>query len=145
MFKHLLLPTDGSPLADGAAHEGLKLARAWGARVTLLHVLPPFHVMAYHVDMVEESRDSYEDFARNKGHALLQGLQRAATELGVPSDTRVVLHDHAHEAIIEVATQSGCDLIVMASHGRRGVQGLLLGSETQKVLAHGRLPVLVYR
>jgi nucleotide-binding universal stress UspA family protein len=133
MFKHLLIPTDGTVTSDAAIRQGLLMARETSARVTALHVVQPFHVMAYGIEMIEETRQ------------ILEAVERQGTEQGVAVSTVTAKDDHPYEAIIRTATERGCDLIVMASHGRRGMQALLLGSETQKVLTHSKLPVLVLR
>jgi nucleotide-binding universal stress UspA family protein len=145
MFKHLLIPTDGSASSDAAIRHALAMAKETAARVTVLHVVPPFHVLAYGIEMIEETRESYETEAKEKARRILQAVENEAAELGVPVHSEMALEDHPYEAIIRIASERGCDLIVMASHGRRGVQALLLGSETQKVLTHTRLPVLVLR
>jgi nucleotide-binding universal stress UspA family protein len=145
MFKHLLIPTDGTVTSDAAIRQGLLMARETSARVTALHVVQPFHVMAYGIEMIEETRDSYETEAQDKARQILQAVERQGTEQGVTVSTVTAKDDHPYEAIIRTATERGCDLIVMASHGRRGMQALLLGSETQKVLTHSKLPVLVLR
>ena len=145
MFKHLLIPTDGSVTSEAAIRQGLAMARETSARVTALHVVQPFHVMAYGIDMIEETRDSYDAQAQEKARHILQAVERQAAEQNVPVNSVTASADHPYEAIIRTATEQGCDLIVMASHGRRGVQALLLGSETQKVLTHTKLPVLVLR
>ncbi|MBI5257878.1 MAG: universal stress protein [Burkholderiales bacterium] len=145
MFKHLLIPTDGSAASERAIRQALQLARETGARVTGLHVIRPFHLFAYQVDLVEESRASYEANTHALARSLLDAVLRGAKELGVQADSRIVVAEHPYQAIIVTAGDAGCDLVVMASHGRRGMQALLLGSETQKVLTHSTVPVLVLR
>ena len=145
MFKHLLLPTDGSELSQEAVRKGLQFARESGARVTGVGVAPQFHVFTFDTTMLEDTGEQYLAESRTQADKNLAMLQRAADELGVACTTVVEVSDHPYEAIIRVAERSACDLILMASHGRRGMQGLLLGSETQKVLTHTKIPVLVYR
>lgn len=145
MFKHLLLPTDGSPLSERAVLEGLRLARGFRARVTGIHVVPEFHVLTYHVDMLEDTRDEFLADCKRQAEKFLAFVDKAAREEGVLCDTLMRVSDHPDEAIVEVALQQGCDLIVMASHGRRGARARLLGSETTKVLTHTTIPVLVIR
>jgi nucleotide-binding universal stress UspA family protein len=145
MFKHILLPTDGSRLSDDAIRMGVQLAKVVNAKVTGFHVMPEFHVFTYKTEMLEDTKD---EFARDsKAHAAqyLNVVQSAADVAGVPCDIASAIHDHPYEAIINAAQEHGCDLIVMASHGRKGVQAVLLGSETQKVLTHSHIPVLVCR
>jgi len=139
MFKHLLLPTDGSPLSDLAAARGIALARSVGARVTGVHVMPQFHMLSYRADTQQE----FTNDAGRHADQFLSKLASAASEAGVPCDTTAVIDDHPYQAIIATAEKRGCDLIVMASHGRKGIQALLLGSETNKVLTHTKIPVLV--
>lgn len=145
MFKHILLPTDGSAASDLAVQQAVQLARDMGARVTGIHVAAPFHTFTYRVDMIEDTEEQYEKESEERARKVLATVEQQARECGVPCDTMVVRSDDPHQAIIDTAFQRQCDLIAMASHGRRGVRGLLLGSETQKVLTHSKIPVLVYR
>ncbi|HEY0488234.1 MAG TPA: universal stress protein [Telluria sp.] len=145
MFKHILLPTDGSAASDIAIQHGVQLARDMGAKITGVHVVAPFHTFTYRADMIEDTEEQYEKDSEELARKLLATIERQAQECGVACDLVVARSDDAYQAIIETATGRGCDLIVMASHGRRGVRGLLLGSETQKVLTHSTLPVLIYR
>ncbi len=145
MFKHLLLPTDGSAGSERAIARALELARECGVKVTGLHVVQPFHLVSHDIDMVEQTRASFEANVRARGRQYLDAIERGAEELGVEVSTRIVVADHPYRAIIDTARTAGCDLIVMASHGRRGMRAVLLGSETQKVLTHGNTPVLVLR
>ena len=145
MFKHVLLPTDGSKLSEDAIRMGVQLAKTINAKVTGFHVMPEFHVFTYKTEMLEDTKT---EFARDsKAHAAqyLSVIETAAKAAGVTYEVVSSIHDHPYEAIIEVANERGCDLIVMASHGRKGVQAVLLGSETQKVLTHSHVPVLVCR
>lgn len=145
MFKHILVPTDGSPLSDAAVSHAIEFATATGAKITGLHVVPAFHTFTYHADMLEDTRERFEKDSRARADEYLSKIERAAKEAGVECRTLSVSHDHPYEAIIDTAKEAGCDVIAMASHGRRGVKGLLMGSETQKVLTHSTIPVLVYR
>lgn len=145
MFKHILIPTDGSALAEAAASEGIRLARHIGAQVTVLHVCTPFHPLAWDVEALTDTRAEYERHQKRKAQHILAGPESFAREEGVDCTGIFVTHAHPYQAAIDVARERSCDLILMASHGRKGVSGLLLGSETQKVLAHSRIPVLVYR
>lgn len=145
MFKHILLPTDGSAMSDMATQQCIALAREAGATVTAIHVTPEFHVFAYAPDMVTDTPEQYRHYAEASAKKILGAVQRAADEAGVVCHTLFVASDHPHEAIVKAARDAGCDLICMASHGRKGVKGLLLGSETHKVLTHTTVPVLVYR
>ena len=145
MFTHILMPTDGSELSQAAILKGLRFARECKARVTGVSVAPKFHVFSLNATMLEDTNQQFLAESRAQAQKHLALLQKAAAEEDVRCDTVVEVDDHPHEAIIRAAEQKGCDLILMASHGRRGVQGLLIGSETQKVLTHTRIPVLVYR
>ena len=145
MFKHLLLPTDGSDASQATLLEGVRLARESNAKITGICVVPEFHILAFNTAMIEDTKDVFIAESRAQAHKYLALLSRAAEEAGVPCETEVVLSDQPYEAIIRTSTSKGCDLIMMASHGRRGVRALLVGSETQKVLTHSTVPVLVYR
>ena len=145
MFEHLLLPTDGSPLSENAVLKGIQLAHVLGARVTGVNVSPRFHILTYRTDMLEETRDEHERDSRVHAERYLAFISKAAAESGVPCETLSESSDDVFQSIINVARAHACDLIVMASHGRRGIGGLLLGSETQRVLTHSGIPVLVWR
>lgn len=145
MFKHILLPTDGSELSRTALKAAVAFAKESGARVTGLHVIPEFHTLTYQPEMVQDTRAQYAIDSAAHSRKLLAEVESHARELGVACATVSLTAEHPYEAIIQAATDNGCDLIAMASHGRRGVKGLLLGSETQKVLTHSQIPVLVYR
>jgi nucleotide-binding universal stress UspA family protein len=143
MFKHILVPTDGSPLSEGAVLKGIELARALGARVTGLHVTPPFHVLTYRAEMLEETREEFERDSQASADRHLAFVRKTADELGVPCATLRAVSDEVDQAIIDAAREHACDLIVMASHGRRGLGRVLLGSQTQRVTTHSSVPVLV--
>lgn len=148
MFKHILLPTDGSKLSDRAVQRGIELAKQLGARVTALHVIPEFRMMADESFVLPTTADlkrRYDKEAKARADKMLAKIAERAKEAGVKSDGVSVIGDLPHEQIIDVAKKKKCDLIMMASHGRRGISGLLLGSETAKVLTHSKIPVLVVR
>ncbi|MGZ8295154.1 MAG: universal stress protein [Telluria sp.] len=145
MFKHIMLPTDGSEASDSAIQAAVRLARDMGARVTAIHVVPPFHTFTYRAEMLEDTEEQYDKESDARARKLLATVEQQAQECGVQYETVVVRSDDVYKAIIDTASARNCDLIAMASHGRRGVRGLLLGSDTQKVLTHSQLPVLVYR
>jgi nucleotide-binding universal stress UspA family protein len=148
MFKHILLPTDGSKLADRAVVRGINLAKALGAKVTLLSVVPEFRMIAdesFAVPMSLQVKDRYEKEARQRVQKKLAAISERMGKAGVKGASVVVSSDLPYQQIIEVARKRKCDLVVMASHGRRGLTGLLLGSETVKVLTHSKIPVLVVR
>lgn len=147
MFKHILVPTDGSELSNKAVKQAIEFAKAVGARVTGFHVTPEFPLVAYSdwgpIDPITESR--FREEAEKQAEKLLAAFKEQAQAAGVACDTRNKTSDRPYEAIIDAALEQGCDLIFMASHGRRGLAGLLMGSETTKVLTHSTIPVLVYR
>lgn len=148
MFKHILLPTDGSKLADRAIVRGINLAKALGAKVTLLSVVPEFRMIAdesFAVPMSLQAKDRYEKEAKQRAQKKLSAVSERMAKAGVKGASVVVSSDLPYQQIIEVARKRKCDLVVMASHGRRGLTGLLLGSETVKVLTHSKIPVLVVR
>ncbi|AGW91334.1 MULTISPECIES: universal stress protein [Cupriavidus] len=145
MFRHLLLAVDGSELSESAFRKALVLAREMDAKTTLVRVCPNYHVLTYEVEMLEGTRETYVKQAWEDATRYLRGLANEAGTAGVACDTAYAVNDHPYEAIIKTAEDKDCDLIVMASHGRRGVQGMLIGSETLKVLTHSKIPVLVYR
>jgi nucleotide-binding universal stress UspA family protein len=145
MFRHILLPTDGSPTSSSAIKAGMAFAKESDARVTGLHVVPEFHVFTYVTEMLEGTQEEYEKQAAARGKKYLADIETAAREAQVNCNTLCVTSDHPYEAIIKAARDQQCDLIVMASHGTKGAKGLLLGSETQKVLTHCDIPVLVFR
>jgi nucleotide-binding universal stress UspA family protein len=143
MYRHILLPTDGSELSKEAVRHGVQLARENGAKITFLNVVMPFHVVATTSDSLSDTRPEYEKHARQHAERLLGECQRAAKQAGVPSEGAYMVNEHPYEEIVKAAQDA--DLIVMASHGRKGVKGLLLGSETHKTITHGHTPVLVIR
>jgi nucleotide-binding universal stress UspA family protein len=145
MFKHILLPTDGSSYSEAAMRQGIQLAKAIGARVTGLHVILPFQVFTLHTEMVEDSREQYERESKARAEQSLGAIQKAAKEAGVKCDIFSATSPRPYETIIEAAEKKGCDLVVMASHGRGGVERLILGSVTQSLLMHSNIPVLVLR
>lgn len=145
MFKHLLVPTDGSTLSEAAIQMTVTLAAENRAKVTGLHVTPEFHVLAYGTEMIADNEDRIIQAARQRADDYLEVIKKAAAQAGVECDTVATSRAHPYEAIISVAAQQNCDLIVMASHGRSGMRAFLLGSETQKVLTHSQIPVLVVR
>jgi nucleotide-binding universal stress UspA family protein len=145
MFKHILLPTDGSELSAAAIQQGIRFAKSIGAKVTGLSVMPLQRTFYYETEIPTEALEKVTRRYKEAAEQYLAAIEKEAKEAGVGCDVVYERNDHPHEAIIRVADQKGCDLIMMASHGRRGVGALLIGSETQKVLTHTKIPVLVYR
>lgn len=144
MFEHILIPTDGSDLSLEAVRRGLALAKALGAKVSAMTVQPlltDFIVEGVSITVSDaDRRQMHTEF----GHRL-ESARRIAAEEGVALETIQVESREPWRAIMETSERIGADLIVMASHGRRGVSALVLGSETQKLLTHSKVPVLVYR
>ena len=146
MFKHILIPTDGSKLSDAALHAGLQLAKEQGSEVTVLYVMPDYSALMYSGEGMstynssELNRDSEKTADR-----VLQAAQDLAKAEGMACKTARTTNYSVHQAIIQQAKDSHCDLICMASHGRKGIAGILLGSETQRVLVNSSIPVLVHR
>jgi nucleotide-binding universal stress UspA family protein len=145
MFKHILIPTDGSDLSRKALLYGVQLAKESGAKVTALTVRAPYMVGSMDLIGAAGGQDVFEgETQRFADHALTQA-KMAADAASIKIETLQEIGDQPYRAIIECATANKCDLIVMASHGRRGISALLLGSETSKVLTHSTIPVLVFR
>jgi nucleotide-binding universal stress UspA family protein len=145
MHTHILIPTDGSDLSDEAIQYGTALAKAVNAKVTGVTVWTPFHFFAVEPDMVTDTLESYRRRMTTVAAQRLAKVKEAADAAGVSCEVVHVEHEHPNKAIIDVANSKACDLIVMASHGRRGLSAVVLGSETLKVLTHSTIPVLVYR
>ena len=143
MHKHILIPTDGSELSQKAIDYGMALAKSVNAKVTVVTVSAPFRLWATPVttDIVEE----YEKQMRQLSAEYLELAKELAVAAGVTCEVLQIEHDQPYLAIIDAARRRSCDLIVMASHGRRGISAIVLGSETLKVLTHSTIPVLVFR
>jgi nucleotide-binding universal stress UspA family protein len=149
MVRHLLVPIDGSELSVAAVETVLAFAKQCGARITFFNVQPSYYgrpdVAIYGEGLVLDpalNQQFAEANARFARTILDQALEQAAAQ-GVEAASETCVSALVHEAILETGERLGCDLIAMASHGRRGLAGLLLGSETQRVLTHSRVPVLV--
>lgn len=143
MYMHLLVPIDGTSLDAATVEQAVAYARAGGARLTILHVRPD---VAAHGDgalLHAMSPEVFSNAAAGNARALLARAEAAARAAAVPASSMLLTSDHPHEAILQAARDAGCDLIFMASHGRRGLKGALLGSVTRKVLEMATLPVLV--
>jgi nucleotide-binding universal stress UspA family protein len=147
MYKHILIPTDGSSLSGHAVAQGIELARAIGARVTGLFVAPAPTPVVFEgmVPVALMQPDEHAALTARAAARYLGVIEKAAKQAGVAYEGVTVTDEFPAETILKTAAQHKCDLIVMASHGRRGLAGVLLGSETQKVLTHSKLPVLVCR
>ena len=148
MFKHILLPTDGSKLSDRAVQRGIEFAKAVKAKVTAVHAVPEFRMIVeegFVSPMSAELKNRFERESQEHAKKMLAKVQKAAKAAGVKCETVALVSDFPYQQIIGTAKKKKCDLIVMASHGRKGLSSLLLGSETAKVLTHSKIPVLVVR
>lgn len=145
MFNHILVATDGTLLSAAAVDKAMTLAREAGAKITVVTATEPFHVVAIGSKQLASTRETYERHVKAVAAGYLGEAERKAKAQGVQCNVVQLEHEHPYQAIIDTAKKAGCDLIAMASHGRRGVSALMLGSETIKVLTHSSIPVLVYR
>lgn len=147
MFKHILVPTDGSALSGDTVKKAVDFARETGAKITFFYAKPDYPVAFYGEGALIDptTPEKFAEMAEKQSQEILSAAMGMAAGAGVSCAGATATSDVPYEAIIEAATSNGCDLIFMASHGRRGLSGLLLGSETQKVLTHSKVPVLVYR
>ena len=144
MFRRILVPTDGSDITKKAVDVAIGLARAMGARLYTLSVKEPFPYSAIS-EMQPTPPQEFYDAQERIANARVQQVREACAAAGMTCEAHTIEALHPWEAIIDHAKRQECDLIVMASHGRRGVSALLLGSETQKVLTHTTIPVLIVR
>ena len=147
MFKHILFPSDGSEQSQKAARQVVSLAKSLGARITAFHINPP-HPVNFYVDGAAfpfPSPSHFDEIDAEETRHVLGYVEALCLSTGVECAKLSLTCDVVHDAIIDVADKHGCDLICMASHGRRGLSALLLGSETTKVLTHSNIPVLVLR
>lgn len=147
MFKHILVPTDGSQLSSDTVKRAITFAREARAKITFFFAKPDYPVAFYGEGALIDptTPDKFAEMAEQQASEILAAHEAAAKAEGVVSAAMSSVSDTPYEAIIAAAEEAGADLIFMASHGRRGISGLLLGSETQKVLTHSKIPVLVYR
>jgi len=148
MFKHILIPTDGSRLSLKGVKAGVRLAKALRARVTGVYVIPPFMPVAYGDAAVYVPSISPQEYRRHSEAAArkaLAAVEAEAKKARVRCRTKFVTSARTFEGVLKVARSEKCDAISMASHGRGGLTGALLGSETMRVLSHSKLPVLVTR
>jgi nucleotide-binding universal stress UspA family protein len=145
MYKRILLPTDGSEASQRAIEAGVDFARETGAEVVAMTATAPFRAITADAEMLELTPEQYDAASRQHAQRRLDEIANLARDAGVIYTAVHVVSDDPDEAIIATARERMCDLIIMASHGRRGIKGLLLGSVTQKVLVHSAIPVLVHR
>lgn len=145
MYKHLLIATDGSELAEKALTQGIALAKAIGARVSVVTVTEPWHAFAAGEATVSFPIDEYEEGTTKWVSAVLSHAEKVGRDAGVTCGTVHEKDKHPAEGIIEASERLGCDLIVMASHGRRGLSRMLLGSQANQVVTQSSCPVLICR
>lgn len=147
MFKHILVPTDGSELSQATAQRAVAFAKDAGARITVFFAKPEYPIAYFGEGALIDptTPEKFAELADLQAAQYLGEVQALCTAAGVECNTTSATSDIPYEAIIEAAEKAGADLIFMASHGRRGISGFLLGSETNKVLTHSKVPVLVYR
>jgi nucleotide-binding universal stress UspA family protein len=143
MYKHILIATDGSELAQKAVEQGLDLAKSLGAKVTAVIVTAPWPVAEAGGVMVESPIKDYEAAVASEANRVLTPVRQLADKLGVACTAVHVPDQYPAEGIVEQATAKGCDLIVMASHGRRGLAKFVLGSQATRVLTYSTVPVLI--
>ena len=147
MFQHILVPTDGSELSQATVQRAISFAKETGARITAFYAKPEYPIAYFGEGALIDptTPEKFAEMADQQAAQYLGEVQKACADAGVTCETTSATSDVPYEAIIEAAEKAGCDLIFMASHGRRGFSGFLLGSETNKVLTHSKIPVLVYR
>ncbi len=145
MFKHILIPTDGSELSNIAVVNGVAFAKEINAKITGLTVTVPYHYVAYEVLQVNDTDEQHAKAMKVLADRNLSALKDAAEKAGVECSLLQRSSEHPYEEIVNTAQEYGCDVIFQASHGRRGVRALIMGGETHKVLTHTKIPVLVFR
>lgn len=148
MYQHIMLPNDGSELSQQAVKHGIALAKVTGAKITVITVIVPYHTgitSPVTTEIVHEVEHGRNEEAKKRVAKLHADVAMLAKSDGVQCESVIAMGGNPYEEIIAKAKKLKCDLIVMASHGRRGLDALLIGSETAKVLTHSKIPVLVVR
>jgi len=147
MYKHILIPTDGSPVADKAVAAGIDYAREANAEVTFFTAVPEYQVPSEGELMSRKATplSVHEEMSRKKAEAILEPAAARARAAGIACDTDYAMDNRPYHAIIEAAKRHRCDAIFMSSHGRQGLAKIWYGSETSEVLTHTDIPTLVYR
>lgn len=146
MFKHILMPTDGTEHSERAAARGIELAKLCGAKVTGIHVVQDFRMMMAAEGWVSAmSEEQEEEQARARAASFLDYVKKTADAAGVPCDTVIAKNLHPYDAIVDTANERGCDLIVMTSRKGKGLGAMLMGSEATRVLHRTSIPVLTFR
>ena len=146
MFKHILMPTDGSAHSNGAIERGIELAKLCGAKVTGIHVMQDYQMMVASEGLVPPGMEEQMDKqAREQAAGFLAFVQKTADAAGVPCETLVAKGHQPYDAIVDTANARGCDLIVMTARFRKGLAALIIGSEASRVLHRSSIPVLTFR
>ncbi len=146
MFKHILMPTDGSEHSERAVERGIELAKLCGAKVTGIHVMQDYRMMIGPEGLVPtELEEGMEERERERAESFLAFVQKTADAAGVPCNTVIAQGRHPYDAIVDTANERGCDLIVMTARHRKGLVSLLMGSEASRVLHRASIPVLTFR
>ena len=147
MFKHILIPTDGSEISTRATQRGITFAKSLGAQITVLHVSPTYRRLMDEGYLMapDVGRAPWEASMKRRAQEILDAIGADARKAGVKCHTLHVFNSNTHAAIVDAANKSGCDVIVMGSHGYGAVKGAMIGSETTRVLANSKIPVLVIR
>ena len=146
MFKHILMPTDGSEHSERAVERGIELAKLCGAKVTGIHVMPDYRMMIATEGLVSPGVDeNLNEQAREQATRFLSFVQRTAEAAGVPCETTIATGQHPYDAIVDTANERGCDLIVMTARYRKGLMSMIMGSEANRVLHRTSIPLLTFR
>jgi nucleotide-binding universal stress UspA family protein len=147
MFKKILVPTDGSALSEKAIHAAVEFAQTNGSEIIAVSVAEPYvyNTFAEGSSIIQVAPEAHDEKMQELAQKHVEKVANLAQARGVPCKTVVALSFSPYEEIVQAATDFHCDVIFMASHGRKGLNKLFVGSETQKVLAHSTLPVLVFR
>lgn len=146
MFKHILMPTDGSEHSERAIKRGIELAKLCNAKVTGIHVVSDYHMMiAYEGAFDTVTAEKVQEEAQQRAVRFLEFVKTSADAANVPCDTVVTTNDHPYDAIVNTANERGCDLIVMTARHRKGLVKLIMGDEATRVLHRASIPVLVFR
>jgi nucleotide-binding universal stress UspA family protein len=146
MFKHILMPTDGSEHSERAIKRGIELAKLCNAKVTGIHVVPDYHMMlAYEGAFDTVTEETIQEEAQQNAARFLEFVKTSAAAANVPCDTVVATNAHPYDAIVNTANERGCDLIVMTARYRKGLVKLIMGDEATRVLHRASIPVLIFR
>ncbi len=146
MFKHILMPTDGSEHSEKAVERGIELAKLCGSKVTGIHVMPDYRMMIATEGLVSPGIDeNLDEQAREQATRFLAFVQRTADAAGVACETLIAKGQHPYDAIVDTANERGCDLIVMTARYRKGLMSLIRGHEASRVLHRASIPVLTFR